>query len=93
MTSAFKFVGLLVHSIRRSSLFFGAILFLALIGLPSRSFAQNATIVGTVSDPTGAAIPNVTVAITNTDTGKTVTIPTNDAGQYVAPDLPVGHYT
>jgi Carboxypeptidase regulatory-like domain len=93
MTSAFKFVGLLVHSIRRSSLFFGAILLLALIGLPSRSFAQNATIVGTVSDPTGAAIPNVTVAITNTDTGKTVTIPTNDAGQYVAPDLPVGHYT
>ena len=93
MTNALKFVGLLVHSVRRSSLFYAAILLLAVVALPSRSFAQNATIVGTVSDPTGAAIPNVSVAITNTDTGRTTTIPTNDAGQYVAPDLPVGHYT
>jgi len=36
------------------------------------ALAQNATILGTVTDPNGAVIPNATVTITNTDTGLTV---------------------
>jgi hypothetical protein len=56
------------------------------------SSAQQATIVGTVTDPSGAVVPNVQVTITNTDTGVSHTIPTNEAGQYVAPDLQIGHY-
>ncbi len=31
--------------------------------------AQEATVVGTVTDPTGAALPNVSVTLTNTETG------------------------
>jgi Carboxypeptidase regulatory-like domain len=72
---------------------FLVLLVLVLAGLPSRSFAQNATIVGTVTDASGGTIPNVTVTITDSDTGRSLTFPTNDAGQYVAPDISLGHYT
>jgi hypothetical protein len=65
---------------------------LALAAFPSQALGQQATIVGTVTDPSGAVIPNVTITITNTATSLIRTIPTNDAGQYVVPDLQVGHY-
>jgi len=68
------------------------VLSLALIGFSFSTFAQQATIVGTVTDPSGAVVPNVAVTITNTDTDASRTYPTNDAGQYVAPDLQIGHY-
>lgn len=55
-------------------------------------FAQEATIVGTVTDPSGAAVPNVSVTVTNTDTGVSTHFTTNDTGGYVAPDLVIGHY-
>src|SRR5580692_3469296 len=69
------------------------LLLVALIGFSASTFAQQATIVGTVTDPSGAVVPNVSVILTNTETGRSVTIPTNDAGQYVAVDLQIGHYT
>ena len=37
-------------------------------------------------------IPNVEVTIANRDTQVSHTFRTNDAGQYVAPDLPIGNY-
>lgn len=58
-----------------------------------QGFAQEATIVGTVTDPTGAAVPNASITLTDNDTGVTRTLPTSNDGQYVAPDLPIGHYT
>lgn len=57
-----------------------------------QALAQEATIVGTVTDPSGAAVPNVSVTITNTDTGLVTQLTTNDVGQYVAPKLHIGHY-
>src|SRR5580704_10539896 len=68
------------------------VLLISLIGFSASTFAQQANIVGTVTDPSGAVVPNVAVTLTNTDTGRSVVIPTNDAGQYVAVDLQVGHY-
>ncbi len=65
-----------------SRLRFLFVLFVALIGFSFSTFAQQATIVGTVTDPSGAVVPNVNVTITNTDTGLAVCYPTNDAGQY-----------
>jgi len=56
------------------------------------ALAQEATIVGTVTDPSGAAVPNAAITITNTDTGVTRDLPTNGDGQYVAPDLHIGRY-
>jgi Carboxypeptidase regulatory-like domain len=64
----------------------------SLTGLAMCTFGQQATIVGTVTDPSGAVIPNVEVTIANRDTQVSHTLRTNDAGQYVAPDLPISNY-
>jgi hypothetical protein len=55
-------------------------------------FAQEATIVGTVTDPQGLAVTNAAIRITNTDTRIVTNLTTNTDGQYVAPDLHIGHY-
>ena len=57
-----------------------------------QALAQEATIVGTVTDPSGAAVPNVAITITNVDTGLVTQLTTNDVGQYVAPSLHIGRY-
>lgn len=59
----------------------------------AQALAQEATIVGTVTDPSGAAVPNVSVTITNNDTGLARTLNTSSDGQYVVPDLGIGHYS
>ncbi len=69
------------------------VLVVLLLGLGLSAFAQEATIVGTVTDPTGATVPNASIAITNIDTGKVTQFSSNEAGQYVAPGLHIGHYT
>jgi len=56
------------------------------------ALAQEATIVGTITDPTGAAVANANISITNTDTGIARTITTASDGQYAAPQLHIGHY-
>jgi len=58
-----------------------------------RAFAQEATIVGTVTDPSGAVVPNVTITATSVETGLATTIATAPDGQYVIPGLHIGHYT
>src|SRR5580692_2299645 len=68
------------------------VLLVVLIGFSASTFAQQATIVGTVTDPSGAVVPNVSITVTNTETSVSRIIPTNDAGQYVAVDLQIGHY-
>ncbi len=64
-----------------------------LIGLPMLVAAQDATIVGTVTDAQGGVIPNVAITITNTDTNLTIHSTTNSEGQYVVPNLRIGNYT
>jgi hypothetical protein len=68
-------------------------LLLCITALVSPLVAQDATIVGTVTDPSGAVVPNVQITITNTDTGQARKVATNDSGQYVAPELRIGRYT
>jgi hypothetical protein len=51
-----------------------------------------ATLSGTVTDPTGAAVPSATVTADNLDTGIARTTSTNQAGQYELFELPIGHY-
>jgi len=70
-----------------------AVLSALLLGFSVPALAQEATIVGTVTDPSGSVIPKVNITITNSDTGQNRTVATNEAGQYVAPDLHIGHYS
>jgi hypothetical protein len=60
--------------------------------LPMAAFAQQATVVGTVTDPSGAVIPETTVTATATSTGLSRNATTNASGQYVLPDLQIGTY-
>jgi Carboxypeptidase regulatory-like domain/TonB dependent receptor len=54
--------------------------------------AANGNIEGSVHDTTGAALPGVTVTVTNMDTGTARTSITNDEGVYRAILLPLGRY-
>ena len=51
------------------------------------------TILGTVTDASGSAVPNAEVTITNTATGVVNSLMTNDSGLYSAPNLLPGPYT
>jgi hypothetical protein len=62
------------------------------LGVSLQAFAQEATMLGTVTDPSGSVIANVKITITNAETGVVHTITTNESGQYVVPDLHIGHY-
>jgi len=66
---------------------------LLLFTVPSL-FAQldRASLTGTVTDPTGAAVPSVKVVIIQSGTRARFETSTNDAGQYTRPNLPIGAY-
>ena len=51
-----------------------------------------AQIAGTVKDESGGIIPEAEVTVTQTDTGYSRTVYTDDAGAYTLPNLPVGPY-
>jgi len=79
-------------AVKQFSLSRGFLLCLLLLGISSQAFGQNATVVGTITDPSGAAVANATITITRTETGQAYHLTSNGDGQYVAPDLPIGHY-
>ncbi|MBV8827607.1 MAG: TonB-dependent receptor [Acidobacteriaceae bacterium] len=51
------------------------------------------SITGTVSDPSGGAVPGATVQVQNPDTGLQRETTTNGEGIYLLSDLPPGNYT
>ena len=53
---------------------------------------QNGQLTGTVTDPSGAAVPNAKVTIANQATNLAVTATTNQTGFYTVKELPVGTY-
>jgi hypothetical protein len=53
---------------------------------------DTANIVGTVTDSTGAVIPNAKVTVQNLDKGYTRQFTSNAAGDYAAPKVPIGNY-
>ncbi len=65
----------------------------ALLFFAHQVTAQEGTLLGTVSDPSGAVVANASVSIVNLETGLSSVVVSDGAGQYVAPDLAIGHYT
>ena len=68
------------------------LLIAACVGLAAHAQLSTATMYGNVTDSTGAAVPNATLTITQTDTQTTRTVKTNADGSYRADFLPVGPY-
>jgi outer membrane receptor protein involved in Fe transport len=81
--------------------FFRAIRTLALVIFSLALFAGTSgfaqtfrgTILGSVTDSSGAAVPGATVTVKNADTGLVRTVTTSDDGGYAAPELPIGTYS
>ncbi len=65
------------------------------VGLPSILLAQidQGTITGTVTDTTGAVVPNAQVILTENDTGLALKSTTNKGGVYVFSPVKIGNYT
>jgi outer membrane receptor protein involved in Fe transport len=63
-----------------------------LASIPVYAQVVGATLSGTITDESGGAVPNATVAILNVATGVTTTVMTNGEGIYNAPNLLPGNY-
>jgi hypothetical protein len=60
---------------------------------PAAAQAVTGTLLGTVTDSTGAVVTNAKVTVLNEGTGLTREIKTDANGEYTAPQIPTGHYT
>ena len=68
------------------------VLFLA-ASVPAFSQAVNGTLLGTITDSSGAAVPNARVTIAETNTGVNRSTTAGDAGNYVFAELRPGTYS
>src|SRR5271165_1087559 len=87
------FAGSFGLAVRRSGARLAILLAAFSILFATHALAQEATIVGTVTDPTGAAVPNAAITVTDVGTGLARNLTTGSDGGYVAPDLHIGRYT
>jgi len=62
------------------------------LSVPVEAQVSGATLSGLITDPSGAGIPNATVAIKNVETEEVRSVPTNGDGFYSAPNLLPGKY-
>ena len=65
---------------------------LALLSAPVWAQSTSSTLVGTVSDSTGAVVVGANVTVTNEGTGITVTVKSNESGDYIVANLPAAFY-
>ena len=71
---------------------YAALLLSVLLALPAAAQEITGTITGAVTDPSGAAIPGLTVTVRNLGTNATQTVVTDERGIYTATLLPIGRY-
>jgi hypothetical protein len=63
------------------------------LSLPAFGQAVKGSIVGTVTDSSGAGIPDASVTVTEVQTGISRSVPTSQSGAYVASNLSAGTYS
>jgi Carboxypeptidase regulatory-like domain/TonB dependent receptor/TonB-dependent Receptor Plug Domain len=73
------------------TLVFALVTLVGAMGTPAQTF--RGTILGTVTDSSGAAVPGATVTVKNMGTGLVRTVTTSDDGSYAVPELPIGSYS
>ena len=78
---------------RRRGLFLASLGLAAISSTGLQAQSTQGLIVGTVADPTGAAVGNATVKVTNTDTAVVSTTTADGSGSYQVANLVPGHYT
>jgi outer membrane receptor protein involved in Fe transport len=66
---------------------------LLLCASPGKAQTFRGTILGTVTDSSGAAVSGAKVTVKNMDTGLTREVTTTDDGSYAVPELPIGNYS
>src|SRR5437867_11264432 len=71
-----------MRSLRSGYVFTALVAIGAILMLPVRGHAQESTVSGTLTDPTGAVLPGVTVTATHTETGNTFQAVTDERGGY-----------
>jgi hypothetical protein len=74
-------------------LLLGLALAVSLLPRPLAAQAVSGTILGTVRDTSGGALPGATVTLVNTGTGFTRTVTTDASGEFTAPLVPTGTYS
>src|ERR1700731_4579965 len=70
-----------------------SIFFLSALAINGNAQTFRGTILGTVTDTSGAAISGATVSVKNTGTGLLRTVTTDDDGNFSTPELPIGTYS
>src|SRR5258708_16784262 len=70
-----------------------ALMLLSIGGREAIAQDTTGTILGNVTDPTGASAPKAEVTITNTQTNITVVVTTSESGAYTVPQLIPGIYS
>ncbi len=66
--------------------------FAAMTAVGAYAQADNGNIVGTVTDQTGAVIPNASITVTNVDTGLKFEAKSNNSGEFQVFAVPRGNY-
>src|SRR5438093_10831011 len=66
---------------------------MAVLGAAALAQQTTATVTGTVTDPTGALVPGVTITVTNLATNGVRETKSGETGSYTLPFLPAGEYS
>ena len=80
---------------RATSIVASVVVFVGLLGVGPALGQTTATgaLAGIVTDPSGAAVPNVTITVTNPATGQSRTVTSDATGVYRVPLLPPATYS
>ncbi len=71
---------------------FAIYILLLILAVSAKAQFDTATVLGTVTDPSGAVVARCHVALRNTATAAALTAATDDQGQFRFVDVPVGPY-